>query len=261
MDEIIRVKQNNDGTQAVSARELHKALGVKKWFTDWIKLLERFDEGVDFVFSPKGEITKVGNHGAARKLDDYILTLDTAKQLCMLTKTAKGDQVRRYFIEVEKKFNSPLEVIKRAQYFLQNENAQLKIELDNEQQKRLAAENKVVELTPKADYTDKVLQCKDLFSVTLIAKDYGMGPISFNQLLHRLGVIYRRDKTWVPYAKYQTKRWMASKTNVFKRTDGSTTTVIHYKWTQKGRLGLYELLKKNDILPMMEQTQQMELIK
>lgn len=137
----------------------------------------------------------------------------------------------------------------------------LATQLKEEKQLRLEAENKVEELTPKAKYTDKILKCKDLLPVTLIAADYGMTPQGMNKLLHKLGVIKRIRGTWVLRSKYKESGWMASNTHEYKHRNGTTGVSYQGLWTQKGRFGLYELLKKHDILPVMERTQQMELIK
>lgn len=121
--QLIEVKQTEQGAQAVSARELHKVLEVKKKFADWISILDNFDEGHDFLKSPKGYLKKSGKN-TMRYYDDYVLTMDTAKEICMLSKTAKGRKMRRYFIKIEKKWNDPKEVMKRAGLALSPEKQQ-----------------------------------------------------------------------------------------------------------------------------------------
>lgn len=128
----------------------------------------------------------------------------------------------------------------------------LATQLKQEREGRLIAEQKVNELTPKATYYDKVLADKSLVPITVIAKDYGMSGRGMNQKLHELGVIYRQGRTWLLYAKYQKTGWTNSETIMVKKKDGSEKPVMYTKWTQKGRLGLYELLKQNDILPLIE---------
>lgn len=113
MEELIKVQVEND-RQLVSARELHKGLGLKKKFTDWVKQnFKGFEEGQDYTTSPKGHLVKSGN-GTVRAYDDYLLTIDMAKELCMMSKTEKGKEVRKYFIQVEKAWNSPEMVMNRA---------------------------------------------------------------------------------------------------------------------------------------------------
>ena len=112
MNELINVTLNEDQEPVVSARQLHKSLEVKTRFSQWVeqnfKILE---EGYDFT-SVVG--TTVVNNGANRKLQDYVLSLDAAKNLAMVSKTDKGKEVRQYFIQVEKDFNSPEKIMARA---------------------------------------------------------------------------------------------------------------------------------------------------
>lgn len=128
-------------------------------------------------------------------------------------------------------------------------------QVKNERQGRLIAEQRVNELTPKATYYDTVLANEALVSITVIAKDYGMSGTKMNMLLHDLKVQYKQGKTWLLYAKYQRNGWTQSETQMVRRKDGTEKAVLNTKWTQKGRLGLYELLKLNGVLPTIEQQQ------
>ena len=128
-------------------------------------------------------------------------------------------------------------------------------QVKNERQGRLIAEQRVNELTPKATYYDTVLANEALVSITVIAKDYGMSGTKMNMLLHDLKVQYKQGKTWLLYAKYQRNGWTQSETQMVRRKDGTEKAVLNTKWTQKGRLGLYELLKLNGALPTIEQQQ------
>ncbi|AHF19671.1 phage repressor protein/antirepressor Ant [Leuconostoc mesenteroides] len=129
---------------------------------------------------------------------------------------------------------------------------QAKIEL---QQNNLVLNQQVNELKPKADYADVILNNKALVTITFIAKDYGMSGVKMNELLHELGVQYKQGTTWLLYAKHQRKGWTQSETHEVIKKDGTTKLVPNTKWTQKGRLGLYELLKANGYLPLIEQEQ------
>lgn len=108
------------------------------------------------------------------------------------------------------------------------------------------------ELKPKADYTDIILQSKSLISVTQISKDYGMSGTAMNELLHRYGVQYKQGRQWLLYSKYHNNGFTHSETVTITRSDGRTDTVLNTKWTQKGRLFIYNLLKSHDILPVIE---------
>lgn len=128
----------------------------------------------------------------------------------------------------------------------------LATELKTERERRSIAEQRVNELTPKASYYDLVLSNKSLVTITQIAKDYGMSGQAMNHKLHDLGVIYKQGDTWLLYSKYQRTGWTHSETIMVTKSDGTQKAVMHTKWTQKGRLRLYELLKRHGILPLIE---------
>lgn len=112
----------------------------------------------------------------------------------------------------------------------------------------LVLEQQVNELQPKASYYDMVLQNKSLLSVSKIAKDYGFSAIKFNQLLNKLGVQYKQGDIWLLYAKYQDKGYTQTSTHIINADHSKIST----KWTQKGRLFIYEILKNNGLLPLIE---------
>lgn len=128
----------------------------------------------------------------------------------------------------------------------------LATKLKAEREGRLIAEQQVKEFQPKVSYYDKVLSNDALMTISLIAKDYGMSGAGMNRLLHELGVQYRQGGTWLLYAKYQRTGWTHSETKMVPRKDGTEKAVLNTKWTQKGRLGLYALLKDNGYLPLIE---------
>ena len=107
-------------------------------------------------------------------------------------------------------------------------------------------------MQPKADYCDVILNCKDLVSVSKIAKDYGMSATVMNKLLNELGVQYRQGDIWLLYQKYAKLGWTATKTHEYLGDDGKNHSKVHTYWTQKGRLGLYHLLKAKGYLPNVE---------
>lgn len=128
---------------------------------------------------------------------------------------------------------------------------------EREKRKELEFENKVqaqqiAELQPKATYYDLVLQNPDLISTSLIAKDYGLSGKALNKILHELGIQFNQGGVWLLYAKYQDKGYTSTKTTVFPRTDGTQGLSILTKWTQKGRLFLYDILKANGYIPLVE---------
>lgn len=110
----------------------------------------------------------------------------------------------------------------------------------------------ITEMTPKACYYDVVLNCKDVISTTEIAKDYGWSAKKMNAYLHEKKIQFKQGKIWLLYQKYSEQGLTSTKTSVYNGSDGLSHSSIHTYWTQKGRLFIYELLKKDGILPIME---------
>ncbi|GAB3065521.1 phage antirepressor [Salinicoccus sesuvii] len=119
--------------------------------------------------------------------------------------------------------------------------------------KQAIAEMKVKELEPKADYYDLILKNKSLITITSIAKDYGVSSQAMNKTLNKLGVQYKQSNQWFLYAKHQAKGYTHSEPVEVPRSDGSVSVKMNTKWTQKGRIFLYKILKDHGYLPMIEQ--------
>lgn len=242
--ELIKIKVE-DNQQLVSARDLHKALEVKKRFSAWKEQnFKDFEEGTDFTGVPEGTPVKGGN-GNVQYLDDYAVTLDMAKELCMMSKTAKGKEVRQYFIQVEKNWNSPEMVIQRA------------LEISNARVQKLQAQNKSLTLqleesNKKASYLDIILGTPDLLAITQIAADYGYSARAFNQLLKEVGIQHKVNGQWILYKAYMGKGYVESKLFPVKDSKGHDRSKQSTYWTQKGRKLIYDVLKENGTLPLIE---------
>ena len=109
----------------------------------------------------------------------------------------------------------------------------------------------IEELQPKADYCDEILRTTNCLTVREIAKDYCMTAQELNKKLNEIGIQYKQGNTWLPYAPYARSGYTKSETVLAE--DSDTTYVLNTKWTQKGRLFLYNKLKDNGVLPLMEQ--------
>ena len=122
-----------------------------------------------------------------------------------------------------------------------------KLEGENQMQKQI-----IGELQPKANYTDVILNNKGLVTITQIAKDYGKSGTEMNKLLHDLGIQYKQSNQWLLYTKYHDKGYTHSNTVDITRSDGTKDIRMNTKWTQKGRLFIYNLLREKNIYPLIE---------
>lgn len=138
--------------------------------------------------------------------------------------------------------------VKRAERWIEEQREKQQLETTVAVQ-----EQQIAELQPKASYYDVVLNCKDLLSITSIAKDYGKSGVWLNRYLHQNGVQYKQGQNWLLYQKYAEKGYTSTKTQTFNGVDGQQHTKVHTYWTQKGRLFIYDLLKANGLLPLIEQ--------
>lgn len=138
-------------------------------------------------------------------------------------------------------------------------NALLELKAERERNANLQAvvavqNQQMIEMQPKVSYYDVVLNCKDLVAISVIAKDYGWSATKLNQYLQQKGIQYKQGgKIWLLYQKYAEKGYTSTKTHSYPGSDGNTHTKVHTYWTQRGRLFIYDLLKADGILPLVEQ--------
>lgn len=243
MHNLINVTLNENQEPVVSGRQLHKVLNVNSNYTTWFERMTEygFTEGQDFL--PHLEKSTGG-----RPKQDHVLKLDMAKEIAMIQRTDKGKEVRQYFIQVEKDFNSPEKIMARALKIadrkiisLEHKNEALQLELE--------------EARKQTDYLDLILQTKDMLTTTQIAQDYGMSANKFNQILKQVGIQRKVNGQWILYTKYQGKGYIASRTFDYVGKDNKVHSKITTVWTQLGRRFIYEKLKDNDIYPLIEQVE------
>lgn len=134
------------------------------------------------------------------------------------------------------------------------------LKLEREKNKKLnttvkVQEQQIMELQPKASYYDLVLNCPDLLSVTVIAKDYGKSAKWLNNFLKEHKIQFKQGGIWLLYKEYAEKGYTSTKTHTVNGNDGKQHSKVNTYWTQKGRLFIYALLKNEGILPIMEQEQ------
>jgi anti-repressor protein len=121
---------------------------------------------------------------------------------------------------------------------------------------RQSLKKELDEVKPMADYCRMVLDSPQTVTVTQIAQDYGYSARAFNELLRDMGIQFRQNEQWILYAGLKAQGYVMSSTAVYTRYDGSQGTKMHTRWTQQGRLYLYDKLKKAGILPVMEELAQ-----
>lgn len=173
------------------------------------------------------EVTKMGCEFLAHKstgTKGNIFTARYMQKFNEMEKTLKNIHTESYMID---------DPIERAKKWIEEETVR-------QEQAKLIEEQK-----PKVEFYEKVLDSKNTYTTTQIAKDYGMSAINFNSLLKDLKVQYRNNGQWILYSKYQNEGYTESKTSISE----SGISFINTRWTQKGREFLYEILKKNGYEP------------
>lgn len=123
--------------------------------------------------------------------------------------------------------------------------------IELEQEKKLL-ESTIAEYEPKVNYLDIILESEDTVTVSQIAQDYGMTARQFNKLLNELKVQYKVNKQWILTKQYKGKGYVKSKTFEVPKANGGTKVVMDTRWTQKGRIMLYDLLKSEGYYPQVD---------
>ncbi|HHA7437562.1 phage antirepressor protein [Streptococcus pneumoniae] len=226
MNELINVTLNENQEPVVSARQLHQTLEVKKRFSAWFEANSKlFIENEDFTSVQTGTVV---NNGAIKPLQDYALTLDMAKQLAMMSRTIKGAEIRQYFIQVEKDFNSPEKIMARALLMADQKVHKLEAQIEADR--------------PKVLFADVVSASKSSCLIGELAKilkqngiDIGQNKL-FQWLRSNGYLISRRGESWnQPTQKsMQLGLFELKKTNI-NHADGHTTVSTTTKVTGKGQ--------------------------
>lgn len=194
MNELIKVTYDND-RPVVSARELHEFLEVGADYRHWFpRMCEYgFTAGVDFNPVKIDRVQKEGNRTVNREVDDAALTIDMAKEICMIQRSEKGKQARQYFIQLEKDWNSPEKVMARALDIAHKQLAELKGE-----NVKLLAENAANK--PKVIFADAVSASERSILVGELAKLLRQNGVEIGQSrlfdwMRQKGFLIRRQGT------------------------------------------------------------------
>lgn len=192
MNELLKI--NYEAEQpTVSARDLHEALEIRERFSLWFsRYVDVFEKGTDYQSVGKPTVV---NNGAKRVLDDFLLSTDMAKHISMMTKTEKGKIMRQYFIDLEKAWNTPEQVMARALKL-----ADRTIDTLKEDNKKLIDENE--RMKPKEIFADAVSTSQTSILIGDLAKllrqngvDIGQKRL-FEYLRNHGYLIKRKGSDW-----------------------------------------------------------------
>lgn len=222
MNEIIKVEVNENGEQAVSARELYEGLGIKKDFTNWFKQqAERINliEGTDFT--PFWAESTGG-----RPSMDYAVTLDIAKHLCMISGGEKAHQIREYFIQVERAWNSLEQVMARAIQIAQKRISNLQLVIEEQK--------------PKVESYENFIEAKNSQDMNVVAKALGMGRNKLYDFLRSKKVLLSNN---TPYQEYLDRGYFEVKEKPITMGNSTINKPQTYV-TPKGVTYIENLLKR-----------------
>ena len=203
MEDLQIFKVNEDSERiTLSARDLYKALQITDRFARWFDRMTAygFENGTDFTSVTSSTVV---NNGAEIQIDDYAISIEMAKQICMLQRSDLGKEYRQYFIQLEKDWNSPEKVMARALGI-----AKKQLESMSADVKRLEKENSALSVQnetyrPKAEYFDQLVDRKLLTNFTDTAKELGVQRKKFLDFLFAHKYIYRNKHGVIkPYAQY-----------------------------------------------------------
>lgn len=214
-------------------------------------LAENFIQDVDYqVFLKNGE-----NPLGGRPVNEYRLTT-SCFEFFIARKVRPVFEVYRQVFHAARRgelFRVP-QTFKEALLLAAAQQEQIE-----EQQKLIAVqdeaiktqEDKIIQMLPKVSYVDQILRSPCTVEVTTIAQDYGMTARAFNKLLHSLEIQHKVGKRWILYKPHLGKGYVQSATDAMKNSKHDRT-YTYTRWTQRGRLFLYEILKQNGVLPLIE---------
>lgn len=250
MEEIIKLER----TDTMTSLEIAEITGKKHAHVmrDIRSLIEQGVNGSNF-----GLVNYKDKKGEVRPMFELTLKgclilasgYDVLLREKIINKLEELEKNHREQYQVPQSFSEALMLAARQQEKIEQQ--QLALESKNKEIVQLSAT--ITEMQPKVSYVDTILSSKETVTTTQIAQDYCQSAKAFNILLRNFGVQRKVGGQWILYAKYLPCGYVQSETVSITHRDGSAGSVMHTKWTQKGRLFLYDELKKHDILPLIEQ--------
>lgn len=225
MNELIKINYETE-QPTVSARELHKALAIEKRFSAWFETNSQgFVEGEDFTSVLTGTVV---NNGAHRELQDYKLSVDMAKHICLMSRTGKGKQCRQYLIDIEKAWNTPELVMARG----------LKAA-----QQMIADQSKIIErMKPKEVFADSVSASRQSILIGDLAKlicqnGHSIGQKRMFQWMRDNGYLMKTGSSYnMPIQRYVEQGLFEVKESTVNNPDGSVRLTRTTKVTGKGQI-------------------------
>ena len=254
--------QFGESQQTMSSLEIAKLTG--KPHNDVMKAIRAMESGWEKVSQGKFSLSsrKVQQpNGGVREYPCYELT----KTECLYVATKFNDEARAKLVirweELEKQarasmialpnFEDPAEAAMAwAKEYKEKKVLAIENKRLEDENVMLAAENQ--ELKHDKNYLDLIMRSKALLTISQIAQDYGMSGKALNKKLADMGIQYSINGQWILYAKYKDCGYVSSRSIDITRADGRPDVVLHTDWTQAGRKFLYEELKKEGIIPMLE---------
>lgn len=245
----VRTLETDDGKVLFCGSDVAKALGYSRP-NDAIRGHCRYtvkrstphpqsqDKTIEMTFIPESDVYRLAFGSklpTAERFTDWV----TDEVLPAIRKTGSYSKSDSYLIA---------DPIERAKRWIEEQQKMKQLETTVAVQSQ-----QIAELTPKAGYYDVILACKDAISTTVIAKDYGKSAKWMNQKLHELGIQYKQRDIWLLYQTYAEQGYTCTRTTTYTKTNGTQGSSIRTYWTQKGRIFLYDTLKKHGILPVIEQ--------
>jgi Rha family phage regulatory protein len=256
MNQLKIISQN--GKFVTDSREVAEMVGrehnaLMKTIRVYIRYLTKGDFTLSEFF-----IESTYQDSTGRKLPHFYITKKGCEMVANKMTGEKGVLfTATYVTKFEEMENQLIQGV--PSYMIDNpvQRAEKWIEEQKERQSLLVSNDKkdqiIGELKPKADYVDSILKNKGLVAINQVAKDYGMSAQEMNKVLHKLGVQYKQGKQWLLYRKYDKDGYVHSETIPITRSDGRLDVTMNTKWTQKGRVFIYKLLKSQQgVIPLIE---------